>query len=282
MRTVKVPELKSQHIWAFCLILYLIPVVIPIGSPFQISEITLKIYNIIENLPEGSIIVMGGSGVFAFDYEPGAAMIASIRQMAKNKLRLVGIPLGTESLQLHKYVVDTAKVLQQDGGPWKYGVDYVQLPYIPGGDAALVRLLTGVQSVVTVDANGIPLENLPLMKDFRSYKDITLWICPHWGYPSIVRYVTGERGVPSVMFAHAYSYTVYAPYMMIYPDKVWMTNGFLGGAQYEKLVGYKGLGHAAVDSYTLISVAYVFFVLLGNITLLTKVKKEEEEVEAKK
>lgn len=273
----KIRELKSQHIWAFCLILYIIPILVPIGSPFQISEITLKIYDFIEDLPEGSIIVMGGSGVFGFDYEPGAAMIASIIQMSRNSLRLVGIPFGTESLQLHKYCVDTAKVLEKHGGIWKYGEDYVQLPYIPGRSAALINLLDDVRQVVTVDAYGTPLDELPLMDDFKNYEDIALWICPHWGFPTIVRYVTGPRGTPTVMFAHAYSYSVFAPYMMMYPDKVWMTNGFLGGAQYERLVGIKGLGHAAVDSYTIISLAYIGFVILGNLTMLARRREEEEE-----
>lgn len=276
----KIREIKSQHIWGFCLILYIIPILVPIGSPFQISEITLKIYDFIEDLPEGSIIVMGGSGVFGFDYEPGAAMIASIIQMSRNNLRLVGIPLGTESLQLHKYCVDTAKVLEKHGGIWKYGEDYVQLPYIPGGSAALINLLDDVRQVVTVDAYGTPLDELPLMDDFKNYEDIALWICPHWGFPTIVRYVTGPRGTPTVMFAHAYSYSVFAPYMMMYPDKVWMTNGFLGGAQYERLVGIKGLGHAAVDSYTIISLAYIGFVILGNLTMLARRREEEEEIEA--
>ncbi|RKX41766.1 MAG: hypothetical protein DRP27_10345 [Thermotogae bacterium] len=277
----KIPELRSQYIWLVCLILYLIPIIHPIGAPFQISDITKKIYNYIENLPEGSIIVMGGSGVFAFDFEPGAAMIACIKQMARNKLRLVAFPLGVESLQFHKFCVDAAKVLEKDGGPWKYGIDFVQLPYVPGYDAALISFLNDVHGTVKVDAYGTPIEELPLMQDLHDYRDIALWICPHWSFPLIVRFVTGEKGIPSVMFAHSYSYSVFAPYMMIYPDKVWMTNGFLGGAQYEKLVGIKGLGHAAVDSYAIISAAYIIFVVLGNLTMLTRARRgEEEEVAA--
>ncbi|MBA7683733.1 hypothetical protein ES703_92114 [subsurface metagenome] len=274
---VKLKELDSRVIWGICLIIYIIPVLWPIGAPILVSDITIEIYDYLEALPDGSIVVMGGSGVFAFDFEPGAAMMASIIQLSRLDVRLVAIPFGVESLQFHKYMVDSAGVMEKDGGPWKYGEDFVQLPYIPGGNAAIVRLLGDVHATVKTDAYGTPLSEIPLMRDFINYENISIWLCPHWGYGSIVRFVTGERGVPSVMFAHSYSYTVFAPYMMIYPDKVWMTNGFLGGAQYEQLVGIKGLGHAAVDSYALISLTYLGFVILGNLTMYMKEEEEEEQ-----
>lgn len=271
------PELKSEHIWAVCMILYIIPVLIPIGSPIVISDTTIQCYDVIESLPEGSIVVMGGGGVFAFDLEPSAAAIAAVKHMARKKLRLVGIPLWVESLQLHKYVVDTAGVMEDKGGDWKYGVDYVQLPYIPGGAAALVRLLEDVHATVPSDVYGTKLSELPLMNDLRSYEDIDVWTCPHWGFPDIVRYVAGERGIPSIQYAHGHSFLIYSVYRAIYPDLVFQTNGFLGGAQYEKLMGTFGLGHAAIDSYSVGSVAFIVLFVLGNLTMLSKTRRKEEE-----
>ncbi|MBS7637590.1 hypothetical protein KEJ49_01690, partial [Candidatus Bathyarchaeota archaeon] len=74
MGEMKVPELKSQYIWVFIFLLYLIPVFFPIGAPFQMSEITIEIYKYIDKLPPGSIVVIGGAYVFAFDLESSAAL----------------------------------------------------------------------------------------------------------------------------------------------------------------------------------------------------------------
>ena len=97
---------------------------------------------------------------------------------------------------------------------------------------------------------------------------------PTLGFPTIVQYVTGERGIISISFAQSGAYSTYSPYMMSYPGQVYMTNGFLGGAQMERLVGMKGLGHAAIDAYQVLSILFVVFVALGNATAFTT---EEEE-----
>jgi hypothetical protein len=272
---MKVPELKSQYIWVFIFLLYLVPIFFPVGAPFQMSEITVEIYKYIDKLPPGSIVVIGGSSVFAFDLESSAALIPAIRQMARRGLRVVTAPFSVEAAQFERYAIDAARVDEKYGGPWKYGRDYVLLPYMPGADAAMVSFLTDVRSAVKTDVYGTPLDQLPLMKDFRNYKDIALWVCPHWAFPMVVRYATAERGIPSVYFAQAAAYASYTPYMMMYPGKVWMTNGFLGGAQYEKLEGMRGLGHAAIDTYTLVSAAYLIFIILGNIRMIASLREEE-------
>jgi len=279
---IKVPELKSQYIWAVLLVVYLFTAIQPIGAPFQMSDATIKAHDVIESLPPKSIVAMGGSGVFAFDLESSAAQIAAIIQMARKGLRLVAVPLGTEAVQFEKYCIDAALVDKKFGGPWTYGVDYVVLPYLAGGSAALVSFLTSVRSQVSTDVKGTPIDQLPIMNDFRSYKDIALWTCPHRDFPIIARYVTGERGIPSIAFAQAAAYSLYAVYMMIYPDKIWMTNGFLGGAQYEDLEGISGLGHAAIDSYAIISAVVIAFIVLGNIRLLSTLGDEKEEVKEEK
>jgi hypothetical protein len=274
---MKIPELKSQYIWLVVLVVYIIPVLTPIGAPFQMSDITIEMYNYIENMPEQSIVVIGGSAVFAFDLESSAALIACLKQMARNNLRIVNAPFGVEAVQFEKYCVDASRVDERFGGPWKYGRDWVQLPYMPGYTAAIVAFLDDVHSAVATDVFGTPLSELPLMNDLRNYEDIALWICPHWSFDLVVRFATGEKGIPAMYFAQAAAYAGYSPYMMAYPGMVWMTNGFLGGAQYEKLEGISGLGSAAIDAYAILSAVYLGFLILGNLTMLSKWGEEEEE-----
>ena len=232
-----------------------------------------------EGLPEGSVVFIGGSAVFAFDLESSASLIACLKQMARNNLRAVFAPFGVEAVQFHKYCIDAARIDEKYGGNWEYGVDYVQLPYMPGGAAAYVALMDDVHNAVASDVGGTPLNDLPLMQEVLNHEDIDAWICPHWAFDMIVRYVVAERGIPGIYFAQAAAYANYVPYMMAYPGMVWMTNGFLGGAQYETLEGVPGLGVAVVDSYAIMSVVYVGFIILGNITMYQSMGKEEEIIQ---
>ncbi len=273
---VKIPELSSRTIWAVVLVVYIIPVLMPIGASFEMSDITIEIHEFIENIPEGDIVVVGGAYVFAFDLESSAALIAATKQMARNGLRVVYAPFAVEAVQFQKYTLDASHVDKKYGGPWEYGVDYVQLPYLPGAASAYVAFLDDVHSAVATDVEGTPLNELPLMNDFQNYEDIAVWIVPHWAFDMVVRYAVAERDVPAIYFAQAAAYAGYVPYMAAYPGKVWMTNGFLGGAQYERLENSPGLGHAVIDGYAIMSVVYVGFAILGNLTMYTADKEEEE------
>ncbi|MBS7631766.1 hypothetical protein KEJ47_09430 [Candidatus Bathyarchaeota archaeon] len=274
---MKIPELKSQYVWLVVLLVYVTAVIVPIGAPFQMSEITVKIYNKINELQEGDIVVIGGAYVFAFDLESSAALIPCLRQLAQKKVRIVNAPFAVEAVQFEKYAMDASRITDKMGGTYKYGVDWVQLPYMPGWPAALVGFLEDVHSAVATDVYGTPIDQIPLMKDLRSYKDIKLFIVPHWSFDMVVRYATAERGIPAIYFAQAAAYASYSPFMMAYPDKVFMTNGFLGGAQYEKLMGMTGLGHSAIDAYAILSAVFLGFVILGNLTMLSRIGKEEEK-----
>jgi hypothetical protein len=270
-----IPEMRSEWIWAILAVGFLIPALVPLGVPFPMSPITLEIYELIENLPEGSLIVMGGSGVIAFDIESSPGMIAAVRQMERNGLKLVTCPLGSETPQYHKFIIDAARVDVSMGGSWVYGENYALLPYLPGGDAALVAYLDDVKATVSVDMRGTPISEIPIFDDFNDYNDIDLWICPHWGFVRIVRIATGEYDVTAISFAQSTAYAFFSPFMQAYPGKVYMTNGYLGGAQYEKLNNMKGLGHRVQDSYTIVGVLIAGFIVLGNVTMLTQGEEED-------
>lgn len=278
---IKIPELKSQYVWLVILFVYILTGFVPLGSPFQMSQATIDAYEYIDSLPEGSICMLAGGNVFAFDLESTAGQIAAIKHMASKGLRLVSLPLGIEGIAVHKYCIDAAHVDEKYGGPWKYGVDYAILPYTPGRYTIVVQFLTDVWSVATTDIYGTPIDQLPIFHDLHSYEDIAAWFMPHWAAERYTPYVIGQFGITFVYFSQAGGYLFAAVYMGVYPGKFYVTNGFLGGAQYEKLVDAPGLGHAAVDSYTLLSAVVIVFVVLGNLTLLTGIRKEEELEEVK-
>lgn len=275
---MQIPELKSQYIWGTLIILcYIVPGVMPLNTAFPDSDTTTQIYNLIENLPDGSIVVIGGSGVFAFDLESSSGTIPCIQQMARKHIKILNVPLAVEAVQFEKYLIDSARIETKYGGEYVYGKDWIQFPYLAGTPGSLVAFLNDIQKTCPTDVYGTPLSQLELGKNLKDYTDIALWICPHWDFPTIVQYVTGERKIPSISFAQSGAYSQYGPYMSAYPGQVFMTNGFLGGAQYERLNGIKGLGHAVIDGNQVMSILFVIFVALGNVTWLTNRKEDKKK-----
>ena len=65
--------------------------------------------------------------------------------------------------------------------------------------------------------------------------------------------------------------------MSFYPDTaIGILTGIKGGAEYESLIGRKGVATATLDGNQAGMVGILFFILLGNITYLTQRGKERE------
>jgi hypothetical protein len=270
-------EIKSEYIWAIAFILVVIPLMFPIGTKVEMSPMTKEIYDNIQDLPSGTIVVTGGPGVFSFMLENAPAFIACIKQMAQQELRLVNIPLGTENIPFFQYCITAAGVDEAQGGPWKYGEDYVSLPYLPGYSSGLVAFLNDVHKTIATDIKGTPLSEITLMQDVTDASSFAYWIdCSGYFVPNLARFAIGQYDLPVIGFIHAYYYAVYGPYLAMYPGQIWFTNGVIGGAQYEALMGFKGLGHSSVDAYQLISIYYYVLFILGNVVLYIQKGGEEE------
>jgi hypothetical protein len=272
------PEIRSEYIWAITFILFIAPMLYPLGTKVEMTQMTLDIYNNIQALPSGTILITGGAGVFSFMLECSAAYIAFIKQAARQHLRLVNLPLGVENVPYFQYCIDAAGVDQSKGGPWKYGTDYVALPYLAGGDATRISFLQDVKKTVNTDVFGTPISDLPLMNDVKNSKNFAYWIdSTGTDIPSLARYSIGQFQLPVIGFIHAYYYAVYTPYLAMYPGKIWFTNGIVGGAQYETLMGYSSLGHTGMDTYQIVSVYFFVLFALGNIVMYSGRKKEEQQ-----
>lgn len=262
------PEIRSEYIWAVAFIIFLIPTLIPLGTQVEMTPMTLDIYSRIQALAPGTLILTGGTGVFSFMLENSPAFIAFLKQAARQHLRLVQLPLGIENVPFFKYCLEAAGVDESAGGPWRYGRDYIVLPYLPGGDPSRVLFLTDVKATVHTDVYGTALSQIPLMSDVKDAKSFAFWVdCSGTDVPSLTRISIGMFNLPVIEFCHAYYYPVWSPYLTMYPGKMWLTNGIIGGAQYETLMNYSGLGHSGIDAYQLISIYYFVLFFLGNITM---------------
>ena len=118
------------------------------------------------------------------------------------------------------------------------------------------------------DIHGTPLDRLPILRDVRSYDDVPFLVDVSGGYPGIKEWVqqvvSRYPGFRLVGGTTGVSAPEYYPY---YQSKqlLGLLEGLKGAAEYEKLVGYKGLATAGMDAQSTGHWTIAGFILLGNV-----------------
>ena len=258
-------ENQDRTIFVLYLILIAYPMLNPMGLPIPIGEPTIESYEILENVPEGGVIVIVSDEGFPSWAELGPGEIAIYRHAFK-KVREDECKI----VLLTAYVVDGQILAERclsnvDLTGLEYGEHWVQLGYIPGYEAVLSAMMDDLKGIAPVDQFGTPTKDIPMLKDINSIDDYDyLYACTYTAMDVYIRQ-WGEkalaRGVPIII--NMLSGTV--PLAMPYYRAGTMTsylNSVTAGSGYEKLIGRPGMGAALMDAQStahLLGIAVIIF-----------------------
>lgn len=229
------------------------------GTP---TPATLEVYEFIEQLPPRSVVAI------AFDYGPAGMpemhpmAMAIIRQCFENNLRVVALTIHPQGPLMAEAALNRVR------GDYdvRYGRDYVNLGFKPGGQAVILGIGSGIRNVFPTDMRGTPLSALPVMRGIRTYDDIAI----------MIDLATGSAPASWIAFAHqrfrvkmAIGITaVMATDFYVYYQTgqlVGILNGMRGAAEYENLVDHPDVGVLGMSSQSVAHLVIIVFVLLGNI-----------------
>ena len=260
----KIQSIDVKWIYLIQMIVISYPLLRPIGLPLgTISEETMGIYNYLNNLPEGSIVLhcvnMGPTA--AAECLPG--LIAIVRHNVELGHRLI---FYTNTATGVPYIEEAARAAlgtELRDHP-DYGTKYVNIGYIPQGTTGFSGFAADI-FFTTTDAYGNDLKTT-FFKDLptKTAADFDFGITYGSGnFAWIITYLRDPWGVPcgggiaAGLAADAYAY---------YPEK---TPGFLvglrGGAEYELLIKKPGLAAAGMDAQSLAHLSIIIMVIIGNI-----------------
>ena len=223
-----------------------LPLVFPLGLPISVSDMTREYFNYIESLPAGSTVLVLG------EYDLGAAgnhmwFIDMWKHFTRNKLKVVALHTST--------MVATAEInLLNTIGMWdlqdyEYGVDWVYLGYIPGGETAIQGIHDDFPSIANADYKGTPASELPLLQEFQDYRDFDLVVVSSWDYTIFTRQFPTTPETPTIAIVDTYVWTSAQPF---YPETFEaMMNGMKGAAEYEILLEIPGRAISSSDALTL-------------------------------
>jgi len=240
------------------------PLIYPIVLPLKVSQGTYGIYDFIKNMkPEERILLTG-----SWDYKFGELypqFAAVLEHCIQKQVKIVILEFGTTVPTWTEEAFKDVRIRER----MKYGVDYVDLGYIPGGEVMVAGLCKDFQSIVKEDYYGNKIADLPITKDIKSIKDIKGIICFTGSADS--QYWLNQAWAPyGVKVAHALlAGKVMDSEAYFRAGSIFgILNGIRGAAEYESLVSRPGVGLGQMGSISFSAMVVVLALIVGTFVHL--------------
>ncbi len=278
MNWEKLENIDVRILYGLVLACLIIPMFKPIGLPIAISENSRKVYDTIENLPDGSIIWVSHDTGTGNAPELNPALTAFARQAFRKDCKIVATALMNELIgptYVQEYIGEVADEMGKE-----YGVDWVNIGFRLSPEATMKMLAEDVWEAVNgVDWKGTPLDEFPLMKDVRSFRnDVDLLFTTMVGTPGAfqwIRYIGEPLKIPITGSASLTMYAGVQHYI-----RSGQLQGYLGGlrgaAEYEQLVGFAGQGLSGMDAQSMGHLTIIIFLIFGNVGYFMKQKANRQ------
>ena len=248
-------------------------VLVKILMPVKETTVVRNVFDTVENLPDGSTILM------SLDYDPSAQpelqpmANAMLRHAFTKKHKVVFMTLWATGGAMVTYAIDT--IVNPEFPELVYGVDYCNVGYRAGNEAVLRVIATDFRKTFSVDVNNTSLDDLKIFEGILSCGDFDYLLVIGSGKPGVKEWVEFV-GDPADVLIGAGVNAVSAPQLFpYYPDQL---NGMLGGSkgasEYETLLSeryprFKAVRAKATEimgPQTIAHVVVLFLIVFGNIT----------------
>jgi hypothetical protein len=219
----------------------------------RVSGGTVAVYEAIEGLPQGAVVLV------SHDYDPGVAgeMIPQARAVLSHLLergvQVISVSLTPEGARLSREVLDEVAVSHG----YAEGEGYQNLGYVVGVEAGPRSVIEGLSTAGWSDLVG-GVDDIALIVEFAGTPEyLRLWL----------EQVQGPYGIPMVAGISATVDPFARPYYRNEASRqlLGLMTGLVGAAEYERLSGQAGLALASMDSQSVVHIAIVLLILVGNV-----------------
>ncbi len=261
----KFENLDRRWVYLLSWLFVLFPLMFPLGLPVPINKESQQWYKAINDIPDGSTVVFapmyGTSGM----PELFPMTLATMHQLWSKDIKIIVVSFWAEGP-----LVFTQLLNQMNPTTYgkTYGVDWINLGYIPGSEPAMRAFGDDMAKAVAKDyIEGKNLSEFPLMQSVNSAEDIDLIISIETGTPGLTEWLRQWQEpyrVPIVVGCIGVSAPGMAPFLQSGQLSA-LLPGLTSSAEYELLINRKGLAIAGVDAVSMSHILIVILVVLGNI-----------------
>ena len=260
--------------WIFVLILLAvaIPTLYKFDMPIKASTEVKAVYDYIENLPEGSPILV------SLDYDPSSKpelypmALALFKHMYRKNHRVIGMTHYPQGADLAKQAMEEAKTqfmnLPENKGKKEVveGEDYVFLGYAAGYFSLVLNMGEDLYSAYPTDTRGVATKDIPALKGVRSLKDLKYMVVLSSGSTPEMWVVYGKEKYNFTMAAGCTAVMAPDLYPFLQAEQI---NGLLGGIkgawEYEDLIGQRAKAYEAVPAQSTVHAVVIILIFLCNL-----------------
>ncbi len=264
-------RINPRFIFLLMLFVLITPMIRPIGLPVYITPLTQALYDWVEDLPPGSVVLFDSA------FAPGSAseieptMRALLHHLFQNDHKVVMMAQWELGAMHSSTVLDE---LAAEYGK-EYGVDYANVGWRAGSENWFIGLRDDfIGGMVGVDMSGNDLTEMPLTRDLAAVRPeyFAGVVCFASGNPGVDDWVTYNPNMPLFVQATAVQVPTYMRFVETRQIEA-LLSGQAGGAQYEQLVGQLGEASRLMDPQGAGHLLIITLMILGNIAFIVNSKK---------
>lgn len=264
-------KLSDRTLYIIILLSILIPVVYPLGLPMAISPMTQHAYDVINALPNGSVVVLQNSDPANYWPQIRPQWVALLHLLFSKDIKIIAYSLYPDASTVNIKIFSTG-IAEQYGK--KYGEDYVLFGYLPGEETAINAFATNIRKVYSADIYGTPIDNIPLMKNVHDYNDISmvfieLQSVTDWHFNVRQWYGNFKRTLICMSIT-----SEMLGYLGAGKQVEAAIDSLRGGTELEMILHKPGEGVTLIDSRNLGAATTVTLIILGNVGYYFSRKKE--------
>ena len=232
----------------------------------------------------------GDKMLLSFEYSPSTKpeihpmAIAILKHLYAKNIQVYGFALWPDG----NFMSTEAFSEVSDDYDKKYGVDYVNLGYKPGGEAVIKGIASDIRTLYPADLQGTSINDIPMMKDVVNIEDFDFVFSLSAGYPGSkewVQYACDPNNIPLSTGCTSIQVTDIMPY--VENDQIrGILAGMPGAAEYESLVEAElekmeiavkpGEASGMMAAQSIAHVVIVLFIIFGNISYFITRKKNRK------
>jgi hypothetical protein len=259
-------RLEPRH-WTFIGLLVVVfgAMLLGIQPKVTISDDSQRMYNYIDSLPAGSVLI------YSFDHESSSlpeirpAALALLRHSFSKGHRIIGVALLAEGTGIGYRLMETAA---KESGK-QYGSDWVYLGFKPQYIAAILSMGESFQQTFPQDYFGKPYDSLTMLRGIINYAQVAGVVsigdgnmAVHW-----IEYGQARFGLKVTSAMTAAMVTTYDPYISSGQLHA-LVGGLRGAAEYETLTRNGGGGQRGMLAQSSAHVYILLLILAGNVIYL--------------
>ena len=259
----KVIDIDRRWIYLVIGIVTFVPIFSYFGLGVKITPEVKAIYDTIESLPQGSIVMvpMEFDPATAAELEPMSKAV--LRHCFSRDLKVISTAFMIDGVVLIER--DLAEVAAEYGK--EYGKDYVYLGYKPYMQIVLLNMGENFRKPFPRDYYGKKLDDLPMMFGVNNYSNISciVGINGTSGADYWISFAAGRYGAKLALGVTAVMATDY--YAFLQSKQIFgLMGGLKGAAEYEQLIGRKDdVANRSMDAVSVAHVFIILFIVIGNI-----------------